>query len=131
MDKVKCEESSGVLGRTLGQSNYKINITWGVLRKDLRQFKEFKILDGDENIITYKISDNEFINIIRDKDKYNVLYEYASLKIKCQILKDMHEVDSFVNHLLMDNWDWRIEGNIKQFKIPGIKNNFEEEDNDE
>lgn len=110
---------SGIAGRPKGTENLVTTICWENFCCDLRSMKEFEV-PIDNHIIYYIINKNERIGITKvGETTYEVSYinDSCGLTINCQKLTNDTKLDKFVNRLLMDNWDWTIEGKIKQFCI--------------
>lgn len=110
---------TGIAGRPKGQENSITRITWKSFCCDLRSYPEFEVPD-DNSIIYYKVSKNEKIGITKiGENEYQTFYmdAYNNINIKCQKLKNDTQLDKFVNRLLLDNWDWKLEGKIKQFCV--------------
>lgn len=110
---------TGIAGRPKGQENSVTRICWKSFCCDLRSMPEFEVPD-DNSIIYYKVSKQEKIGITQiGEDEYQTFYMngYSNINIKCQKLKNGTQLDKFVNRLLMDNWDWTLEGKIKQFCV--------------
>lgn len=110
-------EGTGIPGRPKGMNNAQLNICWDVLCKDLRHFPEFKVPMSNEYIL-YPIGNTEYIKITKIGDKqYQLLYVYNNLELRCQKLKNDNDLDAFLNKLLYEDYDFVLEGFIKQFKI--------------
>lgn len=110
-------EGTGIPGRPKGSTNPEMSLDWKVLCRDLRQYPEFQVPMSNE-YIRYSIGDSEYIQIVKIGDKkYQLLYVYNNFELNCQTLKSDNELDSFLNKLLYDDFDFIITGFIKQFKI--------------
>lgn len=112
-------EGTGIPGRPKGVVNAQVNICWDVLCKDLRHYPEFKVPMSNEYIM-YPIGDSEYIKVVKIADNtYQLIYVYDKITLNCQTLKTDNELDSFLNRLLYDDYDFIITGFIKQFKTRG------------
>jgi len=117
-------EGTGMPGRPAGVSNSSVTIiNWHQLCVNCRVMGEFYVPIDDE-YIDYIISKDEFIRItkiVKDENTnyYQISYnnKLASLWIKCQLIKTGNELDKFINRLLADSYDWKIEGVIKPFLV--------------
>jgi hypothetical protein len=110
-------EGTGIPGRPKGATNSEMNLDWNTLRKTLKHYPEFVISENDD-VIKYPIGDTEHICITKIEEKrYQLSYVFNNLEINCQVLKNDTDLDNFINKLLYDDYDFVIEGFIKQFKI--------------
>jgi len=120
----------GANGRPKGMNNFQLNLNWSVLCKDLKHIKDFEIAENNE-YIKYNLGKDEYFIITQDKEidtLYHLSYTNGKFTMPCQDIKNNNRLDSFLNKLILDNWDIKITGKIKQFRIYQGNN---EEDLDE
>lgn len=120
----------GVMGRPKGMNNFQLNLDWNVLCRDLKHIEGFNI-DENNEYIRYNLGKDEYFDITKDNEKdafYHLTYTNGKFTMPCQDIKNDNRLDSFLNKLILDNWDIKIIGKIKQFRLYGGNN---EEDLDE
>ena len=108
-----------ITGRPKGMNNFQLNLNWGVLCKDLRHIEGFEIAENNE-YIKYNLGKDEYFIITQDKEidtLYHLSYTNGKFTMPCQDIKNNNRLDSFLNKLILDNWDIKITGKIKQFRL--------------
>jgi hypothetical protein len=120
-----------ITGRPKGMNNFQLNLNWGVLCKDLKHIEGFTIADNNA-YIQYNLSKDEYITITKDNEKdayYHLNYTNGKFTMQCQDIKNDNILDSFLNKLILDNWDIKITGKIQMFKLyQGNEEDLDEED---
>lgn len=120
-----------ITGRPKGMNNFQLNLNWEVLCKDLRHFEDFEIAENNE-YIKYNLGKDEYFIITQDKEietLYHLSYTNDKFTMPCQDIKNNNRLDSFLNKLILDNWDIKITGKIKQFRLyKNDKEDFDEDD---
>lgn len=108
-----------ITGRPKGMNNFQLNLNWSVLCKDLRHIEGFEIAENNE-YIKYNLGKDEYFIITQDKEidtLYHLSYTNGKFTMPCQDIKNNNRLDSFLNKLILDNWDIKITGKIKQFRL--------------
>lgn len=108
-----------ITGRPKGMNNFQLNLNWSVLCKDLRHIEGFEIAENNE-YIKYNLGKDEYFIITQDKEietLYHLTYTNGKFTMPCQDIKNNNRLDSFLNKLILDNWDIKITGKIKQFRL--------------
>lgn len=121
----------GISGRPKGMNNFQLNLNWGVLCKDLKHIEGFEIPNHNE-YIKFNLGKDEYFIITQDNQKegfYHLTYTNGNFTMPCQDIKNNNMLDRFLNKLILDNWDVKITGKIKLFRL--YRDNDNEEDLDE